>query len=290
MKKRLLFIFYIVFIIISFIFIRDNISTFKSIKTQNLYLLIPYTLLAILQIFFSGLTNKVLYGKFLSKNSIAEGMRFAIVNTLGNYFPVSIGFLAKGIYAKKAVSLPYSIYFYLSLYQFSATFLVSSISAAFIAIFSKFNEFFVLSLAVAIFSVVPFFNFHPLLPNKIKAILDQKEFLKLRRSGFLQYPYQLFLQTMIFLINIFKLKIIFYILQSSISLLDIILIFCLINITRYISITPGGIGIKETVASFTAKMIGDSFSLTFIAIALDRIIDLLITVMIYPFFLLKKQN
>ncbi len=283
MKIKLFVVsFYFFFLLIIIILVHKNIHLFSDLQLQRFVWLLPYSALVIMQIFSFGLANKAIYGRYMHNGSIINNIRLALANTFGNYLPISVGIISKGIYAKKVSGVPYGTYVVLSIFQVSSVLLISSICSAAVAPLLSIWQIYIFSFGFMIIGFGMLANIYNFLPQRIRHYLTKETYFELRSVGLKSYPLQLMLQGVLHIINSIKLVMIFSVLGTKISIWEVILIYSAISLTRYASITPGGFGIKESIGGAVSKMVGSSFSLSFVAITMDRILDLIITFFVSP--------
>ena len=273
---------YLLMLLIIIFMIKRNHSTLSGLQIGNLGYLIPYSALVLFQIFLSGLSNKILYGNFMKPNTVVSNIRLAIINTLGNYMPVSAGILSKGLYAKKVNQLPYNAYTILTLFQLSSVFVICGASFLVVTNIISLPEIYYFSLLFFVIGIIGIWDIYKIIPKRIRAKITKEKYYEFRSIGLKQYPLQLFIQGLILIVSSVKLQIVFEIIGIDINIWEVLFILSSISLTRYISFTPGGVGVKETIGGVIARMIGQSFSMSFIVITLDRIVDLVITFLVLP--------
>lgn len=276
-------------IILAFVFkyLVDNPQIFDKLRNLNISEFFVLSLFVVLVLIVNGFRAKILTEIFTnSKLSFKEWFGLSTLNTLGNYSPFQGGFVARGYYLKNYYKIPYS--------HFASSILTSTLLT-----FSTFS--FLSALAIlfgfltkGLFYTAPFWLFTAIGISGVSVILLLPK-LRKRRN-----PKNLVGRTIHSLIDGWEvigsnktilLKLIsvdlvaliivslrfFYaalILDVGISLIQSVIISAMAMVTLLVNITPGAIGIRETIAGFSATVVGANLVDGILVASLERAVIL----------------
>jgi uncharacterized membrane protein YbhN (UPF0104 family) len=71
---------------------------------------------------------------------------------------------------------------------------------------------------------------------------------------------------------------------------QVVLIFTAVNLSRYVSFTPGALGIPEGFGGAVSASMGIPFSLAYLAITAGRVLDLGLAFLVIPFFFPTRDS
>ena len=290
MKKAAYLLFYLALAAaIAFLAWRSR-EALRAIAPGSWALLIPFAALVGVQTLLSGLANRLVFAGFMEGNSLADNIRLSLVNAIGNLLPVSLGLVSKGVYARKSYGLPLAAFGLLTLWQVGAVLCLSSVTCVVLWLAIPVPGIWPLALVLGAAAAAGALDLHPWLPARLKAMLDRGEYRRLRERGLRQYPSQLGVQALIFLASGAKLFLAYRALGAEPGLGEVFFIYTAVNLSRYVSFTPGGFGIPESVGAAISQHFGVPFSISFLAIALDRILELVLFMLLVPFMLRPGES
>lgn len=302
-KKVITFIPYLLSISVLIIF------AFHIIKEADRYrVLLDFTVGEIISLFglalcfpvLNGLSNLFLY-RILGVNiNLSESVGLAAVNTLANQLPLSGGIVAKAIYLKKRYQLQYSYFFSVTLSLY-IIFLSTSGLIGLIVInswwfFNSFERFpfLVIGFMLMTLSIVTLW-----LPTGwINRSGKFGQWLNQLADGWSvigKHPRVLFIlvgiQVMMIMIFAGRLWIAFNLLSQNITYLQCIFFSSASILTQIVSITPGGLGIREGIIAGLAAILGFDMGVSIVAVGIDRLIATTLVVVlgtIYTYLLSGK--
>ncbi len=301
---RILAVFFFIIFLFYFYWNRQDFAKLVEIE---LYYIISIILLKLIILFFNGLCISVFLRGYKLYMPLLESYYLSYITTWGNYFgPLQSGLGLRALYLKRKYDFPLSLFLTTMYGNYILVFFVNGIiSLLTLAMIYEITGitsyplilFFttvVLVTAVIIYfpsSSILFRDF--LLKGKI-AILHKlskifQGWIKLRKNRSLIY--KLILLT---LSNFFLWSIMYYLEYKAIginlSIPQTLLFTTITSSTILVSITPGGIGIREGIQLLFSKFIGIS-ELDVIAVAiLDRGLLFLSLILLYIFFLKYKKE
>ncbi len=296
----LITIFFLVLFLVYFFKNLDSFSFIKNIPPSNT---IGIALLDILIIFINGFLYKYILKEFNVLIGHFESFYLAIITFLGNYFiPMRGGAGIRAIYLKKNFKLHYSYFVSILSGNYIITFLILSVIALFSLVMIQI-ETGVFSITLYVFfSLILIFSIY-LIQNKIKT---NKLRLKERLSGrhnlidrFLKilsdisYGFNsiknsrklLFLLITLTLLNTLLTLVVsfleFKVINIDLNLINLFLYTCLSGISLLVSITPGSIGIRESIFIIFSSTIGITNSQVLQVALVDRGILYLTLVLLF---------
>ena len=252
-----------------------------------------YSLIMVLLIFLTWITNafqsKVLLDAQGVRISFIDNFYLVCASACGNYLPFRLGTVFRMYYLKKHFNYKYHNFGYFLLFRFSILFVITggigTICIIYLYVsYLKFN--FYLLLIMVSFIIIPVFGYN----------LQRSNILNLL---FLKYPminYEKFKNDFGFLINdrklIFKMSAFiflqvllftfrFYIsmvlIQINLPLIVLFFMAPIAIITSLLTITPGGIGMRETLLGMVSGLTGYGFETGVFMATIDRAILILMT-------------
>lgn len=300
MKKKILsFAILFALAILGYIFLREHAYQFKNILQVNLKYIAILLPLTMTRPFLKGIRLRTLTKLYGLNLTFKEWFGLTILITFGNYIsPFRAGASIMAVYLKKKYKFPYTFSVSLTGTLYLATFLLFGLLGIFLTFLITLPEefkyglilFFIILVLVSIFLL--FFLPSPIRTNirVLKHLANSiSEFRRVRNFSFMfkimviDFLRAIALASAFYLIFMaFNFKAPFYacVLMAIISELSII-----------ISLTPMGLGIRESIIIITSKLIGaDILTGTFVA-ALDRAIAIILLLFFTPicsYFLFKK--
>lgn len=202
--------------------------------------------------------------------SLLSGVQLAVVNTVGNYLPMSGGLIAKGLLLARHYGIGYTFYAGVSIYTFllsiSANGLLGIVGSLATGQPPLFIAGFALVLMVGVFSLIPI----PAGIGRLREGLGEK--LEYARVHCARLVVPLWLITLgMFLIAALRLELAFSVLQVEVSFFSSMLINSVTVFSRLANFVPGGIGIREFLVATMAHLTGLDFQMTILVVGVDRL-------------------
>jgi|SRR3989344_3199118 len=292
-KKIISFFVFLILVIWAIFYIKSNFNDFKHVAMVSPLYIIPLFILGSLFLYINGLILKYLTEPFNIFLNNKEGFSLSILTTLGNYItPFRAGSGIRAVYLKKRYNFSYSAFLCTLLAIYLLIFLVNSfigLASLFLlyvengvfnfSIFTLFFSIFTLLLFITIFN----FDYKDTkyrIINKLFKVLNHWKIIKSNIKIISIISILVFFQSLVISLMMFLEFIIFGFKISFVSSLFLSVIFTL---SLLISITPGALGIKETLTVFSAKLIGISPLQTLPVALLHSIIFIIIVFLLSPF-------
>jgi glycosyltransferase involved in cell wall biosynthesis len=296
-QKNLGSIFAVMFLafLISYLFLNKSILE-PLLKITPIFLLsigLAYTA----QIVVNGLFTKVTLAAFDKKMSLKESSYVSLITSLGNYFgPLMGGLGVRGAYLKKKHSFPIA-HFLGTLYGY---YLITFFTTGVIGltslglIYLKNGSLSLIATGVFLGIVVAtgalFFIKVPRITNKDNRFFKSKLYINLLKvsegweklAGSKSLMKNLIaLGVVAYFVGLATFKLEFMALDISISTPGLLLYSALGSVSLLLSLTPGAIGIRESLFLFTSNVLGLSSGEIFQLAAIDRGINILVLVVGY---------
>jgi len=279
MKKIYKIIICLLVLAISYYYLKDNFIHLNNLKIKNIFLLFPIALLILLILFINGLILKYLLIPHSVNISLKESFLISVLTCFGNFFmPFRGGAFMRAMYLKKKYK--YEVSSFLSgLYGlYALNFLVGSfLGMSVITLLYIFNGIFSWKVFLIYLSIGLFFlmlttiNFRIKSNNKIINVLNKfykgwQEIKKNRKcllSTFILISFNQIIYAFLVFIEIKALG-------FNLSFLKSLYFSAVNNISLLISLTPGSLGIKESLNIFFAKLVDIDSTVIFLYSTLDR--------------------
>ena len=280
-RTHLSYIISITALLVFFAYIYRNAHRYLGLldfSLDSLSLLVGLVLVVMLS---NGSINYLLYRGLKVRLSFQEGIGLATINTLANQLPFAGGMIAKGVYLKQRHRLAYTHFLSatVALYILFVTGngLVGIASFAFLK--------FVQGIALPnwlIFGFLGMIASISLLRVPMNTALLRGRWGK--RIEQLLVGKQLFCQNQLLAGELVTIQILstialagrfwiaFHLLSQDVTLAQCILFASASILTQLITITPGGLGIRELIVASIASLLGVDVGISVLAIGLDRVI------------------
>jgi uncharacterized membrane protein YbhN (UPF0104 family) len=234
-------------------------------------------------IFFRGVLNSITFSRKDNVLTYRTGFKLAAIHTLGNYLPIPGGLLAKGYLLKKSHGINYKLYSFVTLYTFVAGVAAGGLvglAAYFLLDLDQHSVLFLLSSL----SACLLFIFIPYSWGKCVRHWLPIDKLQQARNEFIKILPPFLLIVMVnYLLNALTMMLLLGILGVNESFLVCTLLTSVLMLSRLLAITPGAIGIREALAGGMAFIIGVDFQSVILALAIDRIIEIIMLGLSYQF-------
>lgn len=308
-KKRLFFRYltYAILTLIVFLaavlYISKNANSFRKIFTLSWYNVAYFFILQMAMTITNALVLIIYMEILKNKISFTDATGLTIINTFFNNVAIKGGTLARGYFLKKIHNFSYTNF----IFTLSTFALIELISAGFIGIccliiiyftrgylnlylFLLFIVFFIGSIAATAVPLHKVFKNNGWLGKKLIELNEAWVKIKRNKNKIRLLFLLSFSQYIIFAL---RFKYGFQVLYGHSSLIDSLLISTIGILSFLLSITPGGIGIREFLTGATYKLINGNMVEAVVITALDRLISTVVFFilgMAFIFYFLKKIN
>jgi uncharacterized membrane protein YbhN (UPF0104 family) len=260
-------------------------------------------LLAGLVLFFSfgkGLINYLFYrglGVFLTLN---EGIGLAAVNTLANQLPFAGGLIAKGIYLKQRHELAYTRFLTATLALYvcfvAANGTIGIIVLLYWALVDQATVPALLLLGFASMTISVLLLWLPIdirfvsgkWGQRLAQLMDGWQVLS---QNWPMVGRLIGLQVLVTLLFAGRFWIAFHALSQDVTLAQCVLFSAANVLTTLVTITPGGLGVREGIVAGVASLLGFEASVSVVAVGIDRLVATLVIIAlgtVYTYVLSKK--
>ena len=281
----------------------NNIHEFKQLSLTNIYLILPITIIFLINYFLIGLITMLLLKSLKLKLSLKESFALSIITGFYNLItPFRGGMAARAVYLKKRYDFAYVNF----LATLSAVYVLVFLIASFLGIISTIIIYF----QTGIFSWVLFLIFDAvfLLMLSISVAspkLKEREgkwinrFIKVINGWHLikENKKIITITALITLIQIILSTIMLYlqfaVFGIEISFASALFLSSIGNLSIVIAVTPGNLGISEAITVFSALTIGITATESLSATLLGRAVSLVVLFILGPIFsyiLLRKKS
>jgi len=265
---------YVLFFMLLGYVVHEKRSAFASLSLDNAGTFALVLVLALIVTVLRGVINQVSFS-LEHRITLASGVRLAVVNTLGNYLPMSGGLIAKGVLLARHYGVGYTFYAGISVYTFllgiSSNGLLGIIGTLATDQHPLFVGGFALALVVGAFTLLP-------VPRRLRSLgkgLGDK--LEYARTHFARLLAPLgFISLAVFSIAALRLELAFAVLEIQVSFFASMLINSVTIVSRLASFVPGGIGIREFLVATMAHLTGLDFQMTILVVGIDRLGEVII--------------
>jgi len=261
-----------------------------------------FLLLGLVLTFISGngLTNYVFYRGLGLPLTFNEGIGLAAVNTLANQLPFAGGMIAKGVYLKQRYKLTYTRFLSATLALYVCFVAANGVvGVAVLAYLALVDDTIVPTLLILGFSAMAASVLLLWLPvdassvpgkwgKRLAQLLDGWQVLS---QNWLLVGELVGLQLLMTLIFAGRLWIAFHALSQDVTLAQCILFSAATILTRLVSITPGGLGVREAIIASVASVLGFDIGVSVVAVGVDRLIATLVIIVlgtVYTYILSKQ--
>jgi uncharacterized membrane protein YbhN (UPF0104 family) len=258
-----------------------NADRFGELLDLSLAALLSLCSLVLAAIFLKGVINTLLYRELGTTVGLNEGIGLAIMNTVSNHLPLSGGLIAKALYLKRRHQLAYTSYVsatvalyicfvssngLLGLAGLGYQLLTGDRAPLLLAL-----GFLGMTASILVFSISVNTDILPegwrKRVTRLVAgwqVLKGSPSLVARTVG---------LQTLLTVLAAGRLWIAFHALSQNVTLNHCILFSSVSILTRLVSISPGGLGVREAVIASVASVLGFDLGVSAVAVGLERLIS-----------------
>jgi len=305
MKTKRIFgnLIFLILIVYLIYYIKENFSEFQKIAIINPGILAILVFFVIIFLLTNGLILSYILKPFKIKIKILESFALACITGFYNYIvPFRGGAIARATYLKKKYNFPFSKF----ISTLSAIYIISFITASLIGLISlnltKDNQnitywstFFILLGIFLTLSIILLIS--PKLPkykhqfiNNISKIINSWNIIKKNKNALI---FMSVFSIVSILITSFMFYLEFLAFGIKISIPEALLLASIGKLSSLINITPGALGIKETLLTLSSNIIGVTPIEALSVSILDRVINMAVLFAVGPIFtyyLLKNEK
>jgi uncharacterized membrane protein YbhN (UPF0104 family) len=276
-----------IFVLCGFaIYLYLNAARFRQLLEVSLAEVLSLCGLVLVAIFLKGVINHVFYRRLGTAVGLGEGIGLAIVNTMSNQLPFAGGLVAKALYLKKRHQLAYTRYasatvaLYVCFVSSNGLLGIAGLAYQRLA-GNPVPLLLVLGFSAMTTTILSFripVNLN-LLPDRweqpVTKLMDGWQLLKENRRLAAEV---VGLQTILTGVAAVRLWIAFRALSQDATLNQCILFSSASILTRLVSISPGGLGVREAIVASVASVLGFDLGVSAVAVGLERLVSLPINI------------
>lgn len=302
LTKYLSYILSAVALLIFFIYILRNVNRYRQLINLSYNSLL--SLLALILVFnlVKGLINYYLYRSIKVPLMFSEGFGLAVVNTLANQLPFAGGLIAKGAYLRKRHRLAYTHFLSATLALYVTSVAMNGILGLVVLLYWKFVRnvsvpntlllgFSIMSASLLLFQV-------PLKIGFVPGRWGKRLSTMLNGWHILNRDWKLLcrlivLQLAMTLLFAWRFRISFQALSQDATIAQCILFSAGNVLTTLVTITPGGLGVREGIVAGIASLLGFEAGVSAVAVGIDRLVATSVVIVlgtIYTYILSKKAT
>ncbi|BHH82928.1 lysylphosphatidylglycerol synthase transmembrane domain-containing protein [Desulforhopalus sp. 52FAK] len=275
-------------------YIRNNIHEFEIIFNLSWLPTIILTFLIFGESIFSGLFTKVVMEHFAIRLKWREWYGLSVITRFWNIIlPFRGGAGVRALYLKRVYKFPFTKFFATLLSLYFLIFIINSaIGTACVILLYLLNNILIYQLLIffiIIFLLICAFIFLPIkIPESRFTLLNKINQATTAWHGInkdFDAMKQLIGITIInSVVGLYLVYYSYYAFGVQLSLFQSLLISTLFNFTAMINITPGSIGVVESIMVITAQIFGISPTESLLAAGLIRVIHLILMIILGIFF------
>lgn len=219
-----------------------------------------------------GGINVVSFRSYGGGFGLVPGVRLAVLQTVGNYLPLSAGLLAKGVVLRRSFGVPFTKYGAISLYTFAVALAVSGLAGLCALLLRGVGRPYLVTgfalLASAVLAV--FVPLEKVIPG---ARAPAATWGEARRSFRGVLVPLLGLHSVLVLLVAVRLSLSFAVLDHPLHVSSALVLGAGIFLSRLAAVTPGALGVREGIVAGLAQLTGVSPALSILALSVDRLVE-----------------
>ncbi|MBL7075309.1 flippase-like domain-containing protein [candidate division KSB1 bacterium] len=283
----------IIIILLSVFFIYHHREDLAKISSISIPFIGIISLLILIFIVLNGLIVKVIMGFFEICLPLKEWLGLTVITTMSNYFvPLKGGVSTRALYLKKKYNFQYAKFLasmagtYV-IYFGVIGFLGMATLFAYFGLYGKFYmKLFPIFLVVWCGSV--FLSFLLKKSTRLRfrwkvvsSIFEGFSYFRNKRKKVLRLA---ILSTASCVVMALRLFFAFTALDIKVNFLHVLIVGLLSSLSIVLSLTPGNLGIKEAIITFSSHMLGYELTDGFLVAVIDRSLTLLVIFILGPIF------
>jgi uncharacterized membrane protein YbhN (UPF0104 family) len=294
LSKRLSITLLLITLIAITVYVAWNREDFRRIKDMDMKFFLHQSMLSGLVICVNGYVTKVFLVPFGVRLKPKEWFGLALLTTLGNYLtPFRGGMAFKGIYLKKRLKLPYSTFASTVAASYILVFLMGGVLGigTLLMIFRLYGtiQWKLLSfLFIVSATMIVILIFRPTIENPrnrstriLKNTLDGWRMISRNIALVIKVSV---LITLNFIIICARLYYGYKMFRIDIGILPAFAMSLMTGFAILIAVTPGNLGIQETVIGFISKLMGPGFNEGFMVAGVLRAVNMVVVCALGPVF------
>ncbi len=299
-KSYLPYVLSVVILVLFARYIYRNVDRYRQILDLSPNSALWLIGLALAFNFTKGLINYLLYRGLGVPLTLNESIGLAAVNTLANLLPFAGGIVAKGIYLKQRHKLAYTRFLSATLALYVCSLAVSGVLSLTVLAYWKLvnneNIHMILILGFSSMTVSILSLWLPLnvssTPSRWKQRLAQLlDGWQVLSRNWILVGALLSLQIVMALIFAGRFWIAFHTLSQDVTVAQCILFSSGNVLTTLVTITPGGLGVREGIVAGVASLLGFEAGVSVVAVGIDRLVATLVVIAlgtVYTYVLSRK--
>lgn len=270
------------------IYFLNNSEKYTALLDFSLSSVLMLALVTVIFIVGNGITNYLLYRNLGAEVGLNESIGLASLNTLANYLPFAGGMVAKSVYLQKRYGLSYARFFSATLSLFvciiSANGLLGlSVLVYWLLIGKPVQPS--LWIGFGGMAIVILGLFFPLewkfLPASIQKKISQLlEGWKIIRGNRVLLFQLMAVQMLMMLISAMRFWLAFRLYSQNVTFGQSLLFATAIVLTQFVSITPGGLGVREAIVAALAATQNYDSGISVLVVATDRLIGTVVIILL----------
>ena len=278
-----------------FFYVRHHLDEFERISSLSFIDFAVISCLVMATMFLNGLIIKVLVEFFGIKMRASEWFGLAVVNTLGNYMPLKVGFVLRAAYLKKAHNFPYTTFIssmgVASVIVILSSGLIGMVGmAAMYFIFDTFSPVLFVLCALIFLGALFLIIFSPVVRSsknkfmrRISNVIEGWNSVKKDRKLLLKLFCINILAIFVYALRVYYAS---FALGYNFSFLYALLIGIPALLSVFLIIVPAGLGVREAVMGFSSRLLAETALCGVVIGSLDRLVAMMWVVVLGSIFAL----
>ena len=271
------------------IYLVKNVDRYWQLLNLSPYLIGWAFALSVLLMFTNGLINFFLYRGLGVPLTINEGFGLASVNSLANLLPFAGGMIANGIYLKRKHQLAYTHFLSATMALYVCFVAANGVVGLALLRYWKLVDKTNLPILLFIGFLVMAASIIVLwLPLDLDLVSDkwQQRLLQLMQGWYILVKNRWLIaelvgiQLLMTLIFAARIWISFHLLSQNVTLAQCVLFSAATILTNLVSITPGGLGVREVIVAAVATVLGFDADISILAVGIDRLVATLVIIIL----------
>ena len=285
LRHHLPYIFFLLAVTIFAWYLYQNAERYQQLANFGAGNISLHVSLVFSAVGLNGLINYVLYRGVGAQVDMNESIGLAAVNTMANQLPFAGGMIAKGVYLRRKHQLAYTLFLSATVGLYSLSVLANgliglSATGYWVLVRGRAIPWILLAGFAGMTTVILVFGL-PL--ERITLRLRSEKWR--RRLRQLVQGWQLFLsdprlaiklivlQLILLFVFAGRLWLVFRMLSQEITFEQSLMFAAAAVLTHLISLSPGGLGVREGIVGSVASIVGFELGISVVAVGIDRLIS-----------------
>ena len=294
------YILYVAALLIFVAYLHNNADRYQQLLDLSVGSLLMLLVLVLAGVLGRGCINKSFYRGIGIPLTLNEGIGLASVNTLANQLPFAGGLIAKGVYLKQIYELAYTRFLSATLALYVCFVAVSGAMGIVVLVYqalvnkAAISGLLFLGFSGMLASIVLLWlpidvSFIPgKWGHRLARLIDGRKVLS---QNWWLVGKLVGLQILITLLVAGRFWIVFRALSQDVTLTQCILFSSANILTTLVTISPGGLGVREAIVASVASLLGFEAGVSVVAVVIDRLVETLVVITlgtVYTYILGKK--